>query len=93
VLKTSTPSSRGYDEGAYFRCHVRQGCKKLVRIKLFVDDMFGNKTLSFIQINVIIEAVIGKKCQNDENDSRRRGCRRRRFILSPAAKLLMQIPS
>ncbi len=61
ALETATPSSLGYDRGAHFCRHMYEGCKKSVRIKLLVDNLFGNKTLSITQINCIIKAVNEEK--------------------------------
>jgi hypothetical protein len=36
---------------------MRQGCKKAARIKMLGHNMYGDKTLSIIQINFIIRAV------------------------------------
>jgi hypothetical protein len=94
TLGTATPSSPGNDGDAHFRYRAQQGCKKkLTRIKLLVNDIFREKTLSIIQTNYIIKAVKDKKCQNDEKDRQRRGCHCRCCILSPVAKLSMQFPS
>jgi hypothetical protein len=40
---------------------ARQGCKKSARIKLLVDNLFGDKALSIIQTNLIIKAVKDEK--------------------------------
>jgi hypothetical protein len=61
-FQTATPSSPGYDGGTHFCCPARQGCRKLARIKLVVDNMFGDKTLLIIQTNFIIIAVKDDKC-------------------------------
>ncbi len=61
ALKTATPSSPGYDGGAHFLRRAHQGSKKLARIKILVDDMYGDKTLSIIQTNPIIRAVKDEK--------------------------------
>jgi hypothetical protein len=61
ALKTATPSSPGNDGGAHFHCLVRQGYKKAARIKMLVDNTYGDKTLLIIQTNFIIRAVKDEK--------------------------------
>jgi regulator of extracellular matrix RemA (YlzA/DUF370 family) len=45
----------------HFRRHARQGCKNAARIKMLVDNTYGEKTLSIIQTNFIIRAVKDEK--------------------------------
>jgi hypothetical protein len=47
---------------------MRQGCQKLARIKLLVNNMFEDKTLSALQTNLIIKAVADEKRPPDEKD-------------------------
>jgi hypothetical protein len=61
TLKTATPSSPGYDGGAHFRRRARQGRKKAMRIKILVNNMYGDKNLLIIQTNFIIRAVKDEK--------------------------------
>jgi hypothetical protein len=64
ALEAAAPSSPGYDEGAHFRCHARQGCQKSARIKLLVDNMLGEKTMMIIQTNFTNIAVKDEKMPN-----------------------------
>ncbi len=57
ALEAATPSSAGYDWGAYFPHRACQGCQKSVRIKLLVDNMLGEKVMFIIQTNFIKIAV------------------------------------
>jgi hypothetical protein len=77
----------------HFRPHAYKGFQKFARIKLLVNNMLGEKTMSIIQTNFIVIAVKDKKCLNDENDRRHCGFRRRCCIVRPAAKPLMQFSS
>ncbi len=43
TLEAATPSSPGYDGGALFHRRARQGCQKLARIKMLVDNTYGEK--------------------------------------------------
>jgi hypothetical protein len=61
ALETPTPFSLGYDGGVHFHHLMCQGCKNSSRIKLLVDNMFGDKTQSIIQTNCIIKAVTDEK--------------------------------
>ncbi len=61
ALGTATPSNPGYDGSTYFCRRARQGFQKSAGIKLLVDNMLGNKTLSIIYTNFIIIAVKDKK--------------------------------
>jgi hypothetical protein len=61
ALEAATPSSPGYDGGAHFHRRARQGCQKSARIKMLVDNTYGDKILSMIQIDFIIRAVKDKK--------------------------------
>jgi hypothetical protein len=61
ALEAATPSSPGYDEGAYFRRCARQGCQKSARIKLLVDNMLGEKTMLIIQTSFTNIAVKDEK--------------------------------
>jgi hypothetical protein len=61
ALESATPSSPGYDGGARFHRRAHKGCQKSARIKMFVDNTYGDKTLSIIQIDFIIRAVKDKK--------------------------------
>jgi hypothetical protein len=61
ALEAATPSSPGYDGGAHFHRRARQGCQKSVRIKILVDNTYGDKILSIIQIELIIRAVKDEK--------------------------------
>jgi hypothetical protein len=66
ALEAATPSSPGYDGGAHFCCRQHQGCQKLARIKLLVDNRLGKKAMSVIQTNLIKTAV------KDDKTSKRR---------------------
>jgi hypothetical protein len=48
AVKTATPSSPDYDGGEHFHRRACQGCQKSARIKLLVDNMPGEKTISII---------------------------------------------
>jgi hypothetical protein len=61
ALEATTPSNPGYDGGAHFHRCARQGCQKSARIKMLVDNTYGGKILSIIQIDFIIRAVKDKK--------------------------------
>jgi hypothetical protein len=61
ALEAATPSHPGYDGGAHFHCRARQGCQKSARIKMLVDNAYGDKTLLIIQIDFIIRAVKDEK--------------------------------
>jgi hypothetical protein len=61
ALEAATPSSPGFDRGAFFHRRARQGCEKSARIKMLVDNTYGDKTLSIIQIDFIIRAVKDEK--------------------------------
>jgi hypothetical protein len=61
ALETATPSRSGYDGGAHFHRRARQGCQKSARIKTLVDNTYGDKTLSIIQIDFIIRAFKDEK--------------------------------
>ncbi len=93
ALEPAIPSSSGDDGGAHFHHRARQGCQKLARIKLLVDNMLGEKTMSIIQMNFIKIAVKDEKRQNNEKDCRRHGFRCRRCLVCPAAKPSMKHPS
>jgi hypothetical protein len=56
ALEAATPSNPGYDGGAHFHRRARQGCQKSARFKMLVDNMYGDKILSIIQIDFIIRA-------------------------------------
>jgi hypothetical protein len=53
TFEAATLSSPGYDGGAHFQRRARQGCQKLARIKLLVDNMLGEKAMSIIQTNLL----------------------------------------
>jgi hypothetical protein len=61
ALEAATPSSPGNDGGAHFHRCARQGCQKSARITMLVDNMYGDKTLSIIEIDFIITAVKDEK--------------------------------
>ncbi len=61
ALEAATPSSVGYDWGMHFRRRACQGCQKLARIKLLVDNMLREKAMSIIQENFIKIAVKDEK--------------------------------
>ncbi len=81
ALETVTPSSPGYDGGMHFHRHVRQGCKKLARIK----QLGIRPCRSFRQI-LSSWLVKTKKLQNDKKDRWHCDCHHRHCIVSPVAK-------
>jgi hypothetical protein len=56
ALEAATPSGPGYDGGTHFHRRARQGCQKSARIKMLVNNTYGDKILSIIQIDFIIRA-------------------------------------
>jgi hypothetical protein len=61
ALETAAASSPGYDGGVHFPHHERHHGKNSARIKLLVDNMFGDKILLIIRTYCISKAIKNKK--------------------------------
>jgi hypothetical protein len=57
------PSSPGYDGGVHFRRRVRQGCKKMARIKMLVNKTFGARPCGSFKQILLSELLKTKKAK------------------------------